>query len=44
MRHTDVLIVGGGLAGSLTAAMLGRKGISAVVVDPHETYPAELRC
>lgn len=44
MRQTDILIVGGGLAGSLAAAMLGRKGISAVLVDPHEVYPAELRC
>jgi 2-polyprenyl-6-methoxyphenol hydroxylase-like FAD-dependent oxidoreductase len=44
MRQTDILIVGGGLAGSLAAAMLGRKGISAVLVDPHQTYPAELRC
>lgn len=44
MHQTDVVIVGGGLAGSLTAAMLGRKGIPAVLVDPHEVYPAELRC
>ena len=44
MRQTEVLIVGGGLAGSLTAAMLGRRGISAIVVDPHAVYPAELRC
>jgi 2-polyprenyl-6-methoxyphenol hydroxylase-like FAD-dependent oxidoreductase len=44
MRQTDVIIVGGGLAGSLAAAMLGRKGIAAVLVDPHEVYPPELRC
>jgi 2-polyprenyl-6-methoxyphenol hydroxylase-like FAD-dependent oxidoreductase len=44
MRHTDVVIVGGGLAGSLAAAMLGRKGIATVLVDPHEVYPRELRC
>lgn len=45
MRHTDVLIVGGGLAGATAAAMLGRRaGIDAVVVDPHETYPADFRC
>ena len=44
MRQTDVLVIGSGLAGSLVAAMLGRRGVATVVVDPHETYPAELRC
>lgn len=44
MRHTDVAIVGGGLAGSLTAAMLGRAGIDAVVIDPHPVYPPDFRC
>jgi 2-polyprenyl-6-methoxyphenol hydroxylase-like FAD-dependent oxidoreductase len=44
MRYTDVAIVGGGLAGSTAAAMLGRAGISAVLIDPHVIYPAELRC
>lgn len=44
MRHTDVAIVGGGLAGSLAAAMLGRAGIDAVLVDPHPAYPADFRC
>jgi 2-polyprenyl-6-methoxyphenol hydroxylase-like FAD-dependent oxidoreductase len=44
MRYTDVAIVGGGLAGSTAAAMLGRAGIPAVLVDPHITYPPELRC
>jgi 2-polyprenyl-6-methoxyphenol hydroxylase-like FAD-dependent oxidoreductase len=44
MRQTDIAIVGGGLAGSTAAAMLGRAGISAVLVDPHEIYPPDLRC
>lgn len=44
MRQADVLIVGGGLAGSLAAAMLGRRGVSTILVDPHEVYPPELRC
>jgi 2-polyprenyl-6-methoxyphenol hydroxylase-like FAD-dependent oxidoreductase len=44
MRYTDVAIVGGGLAGSTAAAMLGRAGISALLIDPHPTYPPELRC
>ena len=44
MRYTDIAIVGGGLAGSTAAAMLGRAGISAVLIDPHTVYPPELRC
>src|ERR1700710_1386570 len=44
MRYTDVAIVGGGLAGSMAAAMLGRAGIQAVLIDPHPVYPPELRC
>jgi 2-polyprenyl-6-methoxyphenol hydroxylase-like FAD-dependent oxidoreductase len=44
MREADVVIAGGGLAGSLAAAMLGRAGINAVIVDPHATYPEDFRC
>lgn len=44
MRHTDVVIAGGGLAGSVTAAMLGRAGVDAVLVDPHPVYPPDFRC
>jgi 2-polyprenyl-6-methoxyphenol hydroxylase-like FAD-dependent oxidoreductase len=44
MRHTDIAIVGGGLAGSLAAAMLGRAGYDAVLVDPHPVYPPDFRC
>ena len=44
MRETDVVIVGGGLAGSTAAAMLGRAGIAAVLIDPHPTYPPDFRC
>jgi len=44
MRYTDVAIVGGGLAGSTAAAMLGRAGVSALLIDPHPIYPPELRC
>ena len=44
MRHTDIAIVGGGLAGSLVAAMLGRAGIDVVLVDPHPVYPPDFRC
>ncbi|MBN8963499.1 MAG: FAD-dependent monooxygenase [Rhizobiales bacterium] len=41
---TDVAIIGGGLAGSTAAAMLGRAGISAMLIDPHLIYPPDLRC
>jgi 2-polyprenyl-6-methoxyphenol hydroxylase-like FAD-dependent oxidoreductase len=44
MRTTDIAIVGGGLAGSTAAAMLGRAGYRVVLVDPHAVYPEELRC
>ncbi len=44
MGSTDVAIVGGGLAGSLSAAMLGHAGINAVVIDPNPIYPDEFRC
>ena len=44
MRHTDIAIVGGGLAGSTAAAVLGRAGISTVLIDPHLVHPPELRC
>lgn len=43
MRYTDVAVIGGGLSGSAAAAMPGRVGISAVLIDPHESYPADFR-
>ncbi len=44
IRHTDVAIVGGGIAGSLAAAMLGRAGYSAVLIDLHKDFPRDFRC
>ena len=44
MRATDVAVIGGGLAGSLAAAMLGKAGIDTVIVDPHPVYPPDFRC
>lgn len=44
MRYCDIAIVGGGLAGSSAAAMLGRAGIDTVLIDPHAIYPPDLRC
>ena len=43
MRHVDVAIAGGGLAGAATAAMLGRAGLDVAVVDPHPVYPFDFR-
>ena len=43
MRYTDIAIIGGGLAGSTAAAMLGRAGISAILIDPHPVYPPDFR-
>lgn len=44
MKTTDIAIIGGGLAGATAAAMLGRAGIDAIVIDPHTTYPPDFRC
>src|SRR3982074_2528348 len=43
MRYTDIAIIGGGLAGSTTAAMLGRMGVPAIMIDPHPAYPHDFR-
>ncbi len=43
MRYTDIAIVGGGLAGSTAAAMLGRAGIAAILVDPHPIHRPDFR-
>ena len=43
MRQTDILIAGGGLAGSAAAAVLGRAGYGVVLADPHKTYPPDFR-
>src|SRR5690349_8957594 len=44
MRQPDIVIAGGGLAGSTAAAMLGKAGYSTVLVDPHAEYPPDFRC
>ncbi len=43
MKCTDIAIIGGGLAGSTAAAMLGRAGVTAILVDPHAVYPPDFR-
>jgi 2-polyprenyl-6-methoxyphenol hydroxylase-like FAD-dependent oxidoreductase len=40
---TDVAIVGGGLAGSLAAAVLARAGYQVVLIDKRAVYPEEFR-
>ena len=44
MKSADIGIVGGGLAGSIAAAMLARAGFSTVLIDIHQTYPEDFRC
>lgn len=39
----DVAIVGAGLAGASCAAVLARKGVRVVLIDPHETYPRSFK-
>lgn len=44
VKVTDVAIIGGGLAGSAAATILGRAGVDAVLIDPHRVYPVDFRC
>jgi 2-polyprenyl-6-methoxyphenol hydroxylase-like FAD-dependent oxidoreductase len=44
VRHTEIAIAGGGLAGSAAAAVLARKGFDVILIDPHPVYPPDLRC
>ena len=41
MKYTDIAIIGGDLAGSTAAAMLGRAGIATSLVDPHKICPPD---
>ena len=41
---TDVAIIGGGLAGATAAAMLGRAGHAAILIEPHMEQRPEFRC
>ena len=43
MQYIDIAIIGGGLAGSTAAAILGRAGIPTVLIDPHPVYPFDFR-
>lgn len=41
---TDVAIIGSGFAGATAAAMLGRSGVNAVIVDPNAEKRPDFRC
>jgi 2-polyprenyl-6-methoxyphenol hydroxylase-like FAD-dependent oxidoreductase len=41
---TDVAIIGGGLAGASAAAMIGRAGHDAILIEPHMEQRPEFRC
>jgi 2-polyprenyl-6-methoxyphenol hydroxylase-like FAD-dependent oxidoreductase len=43
MRHVEIAIAGGGLAGATAAAMLARAGFEVAVVDTHPVYPFDFR-
>ena len=43
MKYTEIAIIGGGLAGSTAAAMLGRAAIPTILIDPNEVYPFDFR-
>jgi 2-polyprenyl-6-methoxyphenol hydroxylase-like FAD-dependent oxidoreductase len=39
----DIVVVGGGLTGSIAAVVLGRAGYRVTLIDRHAEYPAEFR-
>ncbi len=43
-HKADIAIVGGGLAGSTAALVLGRSGYRVALVDIHAEYPPDFRC
>ena len=44
MLKPDVAVVGGGVAGTLAALMLGRAGFDVVLIDPARPQGSEFRC
>ena len=44
MKQVEIAIVGAGLAGSIAATMLGRRGHDVVLIDPRREYRPDFRC
>jgi 2-polyprenyl-6-methoxyphenol hydroxylase-like FAD-dependent oxidoreductase len=44
VRTADIAIVGGGIAGSVAATLLGRQGYRVALMDIHPVYPPDFRC
>lgn len=42
-RTTDIVIVGGGFAGTLAALTLARRGLTVTIVDPYDPFPPLFR-
>ena len=42
-ENADIVIVGGGISGTLAAAVLGRSGHSVCLVDRYAVYPSDFR-
>ncbi len=41
--NTDIVVVGGGLSGTLAAYLLGRAGYAVTLIDRHRVFPQEFR-
>jgi 2-polyprenyl-6-methoxyphenol hydroxylase-like FAD-dependent oxidoreductase len=42
-HHADIVIVGGGISGTLAATVLGRAGYDVCLIDRYEVYPPDFR-
>jgi 2-polyprenyl-6-methoxyphenol hydroxylase-like FAD-dependent oxidoreductase len=43
LRTADIVIVGGGISGTLSATVLGRAGYNVCLIDRHAVYPPDFR-
>jgi 2-polyprenyl-6-methoxyphenol hydroxylase-like FAD-dependent oxidoreductase len=42
-QPADVIIIGGGLSGTLAAILLARQSVRVTLIDPHDVFPPEFR-